>query len=92
MPPVRQGRPAIRRPVPGPAFPSPESALAPAPISNNDFFQKFMRIYIEKVRDYTPAAPAALAAEAKDNTNRLLKLRNLDLYHGHLYIECYYFC
>ncbi len=51
-----------------------------------------MRTCIEKIRDQAPAAPATLAAEVKDNTDRPLKPRNPDLYYSNLHIECYYFC
>ncbi len=49
-----------------------------------------MRIYIKKVRDQAPAAPNTKAK--KDSLDRLLKPQNPDLYNGHLYMECYYFC
>ncbi len=54
-----------------------------------------MQTCIEKVRDQVPAAPAALAApavEARDNTNKPLNPQNPDLYYGNLHMECYYFC
>ncbi len=38
------------------------------------------------------AIPAALAAEARDDTDRPLKPQNPDLYYSHLHMECYYFC
>ncbi len=47
---------------------------------------------MESVRDQIPAAQAAPAAEARDDTNRPLKPQNPDLYYGNLYMECYYFC
>ncbi len=95
MPPADRGRPALRRPAQGSAFPSPEPAPVPAPAPNNDLFQEFMRTCIKRVRDQAPAAPAAQAApaaEARDDTDRPLKPRNPDLYYGHSHIECYYFC
>ncbi len=95
MPPTCGERPALRRPAQGPASPSPEPAPVPAPAPNNDLFQKFIRMYIKRVRDQAPTAPAApatLAAEARDNTNRPLKPRNPDLYYDNLHMECYYFC
>ncbi len=90
MPPVCCGRPAIRAPTLG-------SALALTPVApSNDFFQEFLRIFMERTQ--APAAPTALAApaapvaEARDDTHRSLKPRNPDLYYGHLHMECYYFC
>ncbi len=87
MSPVRHGSPVISVPAPG-----PEPALTPAPAPNNDFFQEFMQTYIKRVRGQAPVALAAPAAEVRDNTDRPLKLRNPDLYYGHLHMECYYFC
>ncbi len=99
MSPTRWGKPAIRRAAPGSASPGPEPALPPAPAltptSNNNLFQEFMQTCIEKVRNQASAAlaaPAASATEARDDTDRLLKPRNPNLYYGHLYMECYYFC
>ncbi len=98
MPPARRRRPAIRRPTLGPKAPAlgpvPVSAFAPALAPNNDLFQEFMWICIERVRAQAPAALAAPApdVEARDETNRPLKLWNPDLYYGNLYIEYYYFC
>ncbi len=92
MPPVRQGRPAIRRPALGLEAPAPGPVPAPAPTpapALNDRFQEFMRTCIEKVRDQAPAAPAT---EVRDDTDRPLKPRNPNLYYGNLHIECYYFC
>ncbi len=95
MPPAHQKRLAIRHPAPGPISPGPEPAPALAPTTNNDLFQEFMRTCIEKVRDQAPAAPAALAAlaasteEVRDDTDMPLKLRNSNLYYGHLHIECF---
>ncbi len=86
----RRRRTAFRHPVPcpapGPTLPGPE---APAPVAppNNNLFQEFMRTFMEKAQ-----ALVAPATEARDNTNRPLKPRNPDLYYGHLYMECYYFC
>ncbi len=54
-----------------------------------------MRTCIKKVRDQAQVAPAALAApavEARDNTDRSIKPQNPDLYYGNLHMECYYFC
>ncbi len=54
-----------------------------------------MWTYIEKVRDQASAAPAVPttpATEAKDDINRPLKPRNLNLYYSYLHMECYYFC
>ncbi len=62
---------------------------------NNDFFQEFMRTFMKKTQVLTASVvPAALApdVEDKDNTDRSLKPRNLNLYYGNLYMECYYFC
>ncbi len=39
-----------------------------------------------------PAVPAAQPAEARDDTDRLFKPRNPDLYYGNSHMECYYFC
>ncbi len=36
-------------------------------------------------------ALVASVAEARDNTDRLFKSRNSDLYYGHLHMEYYYF-
>ncbi len=94
MLPACRGRPALRRPAQDPASPGPEPALAPVPAPNNDLFQEFMWTCIERVRNQVPAAPAALAApaaEARDDTDRSLKPQNPDLYYGHLHMECYYF-
>lgn len=49
-----------------------------------------MWTFIERAQ--APAALEVLAAEARNNIDRFLKLRNLDLYYGHLHIEYYYFC
>ncbi len=49
-----------------------------------------MRTYIERVRDQAPEAPNAKVRE--EVLDKPLKPRNLDLYYGHLHIECYYFC
>ncbi len=87
MPPVYHGRPAIRAPTPG-LKPAPTPASAP----NNDLLQEFMQACIKKIRDQASVAPAALATEARDDTDRPFKTRNLDLYYGHSHIECYYFC
>ncbi len=92
MSPARRGRPAIRRPAPGPASLGPEPTSAPAPSPNNDFFQEFMRTCIEKVRNQAPTVSAVPAAEARNDTDRPLKPRNPNLYYGHLHMECYYFC
>ncbi len=88
MPPVCHEKPAIRAPALGHA-----PALAPVtPL--NDLFQEFMRSFMERTQaPMALAAPAALAtpaAEAKDDTDRPLKLRNPDLYYGHLHMEYYY--
>ncbi len=101
--PTRHGRPALRRLIPNPTLgltpPDPKlflglGALAPSPNPidppNNNLFQEFIWTFIERVQALT--APAALITEAKDDTNRPLKPWNLDLYYGHLYMECYYFC
>ncbi len=90
MPPARRRRPAIRRPAPSPV-PGPARASVPAPVAPpNDFFQEFMRTFIEKTQ--ATAALAASATKARNNTDRPLKPQNPDLYYGHLYMECYYFC
>ena len=34
----------------------------------------------------------APATKARDDTNRPLKIWNPNLYYGHMYMECYYFC
>ncbi len=95
MPPIRQGRLAIRRPALGLEAP----ALGPVPVSApalmappNDLLQEFIQTCIERVRNQALAAPAASAAEVRDCINRPLKSRNSDLYYGHLQMECYYFC
>ncbi len=57
----------------------------------NDLFQEFMRTFIKKTQaPATPAAPA-LDVEAKEDTDRLLKPRNSDLYYSNFHMECYYF-
>ncbi len=84
MPPVYRGRPAIRAPAPGPT-PAPASVAPP-----NDLFQEFMQTFMEKTQ--APAAPAAPDIEARDDTDKLLKPRNPDLYYNNLHMECYYFC
>ena len=48
-----------------------------------------MRTCIKKVRDQ---ARVALLVKTKDDFDRLLKPQNLDIYYGHLHMECYYFC
>ncbi len=73
MPPVRRGKPAIRSSILGPASLSPEPAPTPTPVPNNNLFQEFMRTCIKRVRDQAPAALAAPAAEAKDDSDKLLK-------------------
>ncbi len=88
MPPARRKKPVLR-----PSTLAPEApALAFALALNNNLFQKFIQTYIERVKDQALAAPAVPAAEVRDNVDRPLKPRNPDLYYGHLYIECYYFC
>ncbi len=94
MPPTCRGKPAIRHPAPNPTPLGPEPASASTPAPNHDFFQEFIRTYIEKVRDQALATPTILIAsdkEASDNTDRSFKPQNPDLYYGHLYMECYYF-
>ncbi len=51
-----------------------------------------MQTFIESAQVF--ATPAALEpdVEARNNTDRPPKPRNLDLYYGNLHIECYYFC
>ncbi len=78
-------------PVQGPVSPGPEPAPTPAPAPNNDLFQEFIRTCIERVKDQAPAALAAPATTARDNTDRLFKPQNPDIYYGNLHIECYYF-
>ncbi len=46
-----------------------------------------MRTYIKKIREQALAAEAAPVAEARNDTDRPLKPRNLDLYYGHLYMS-----
>ncbi len=91
---ARHERSFLKCPVPSPAqgsaSSSPESA--PAFVPKNNFFQEFIRTCIKKVRDQALAAPAAPVAKARDNTDNLLKSKNLNLYHNNLYMECYYFC
>ncbi len=90
-----QGRPAIRRLFLGPETPVsgcvPTLAPAPAPIAppNNDFIQEFMQTFIEMAQ--APAALAARDKKARDNTNRLLKPQNPDLYYDNLYIVWHHF-
>ncbi len=95
MPSVRQRKPAIRRPALGPEAPvlGPVPTPAPAPMAPpNDLFQEFIQTSLKRIQDQAPAVPAALVAEAKDNTDRPLKPWNPDLYYGHSHMECYYFC
>ncbi len=72
----------------------PAPTLFPIPVAslNNHFFQEFMRTFMKKTQ-----APAALASpapdiKARDDTDRSLKAKKLELYYGNLTIECYYFC
>ncbi len=53
-----------------------------------------MRTCIERVQAQAPAALAASAPDvrARDDTDRPLKPRNLDLYYSKSHMECYYFC
>ena len=71
-------RPAIKYltfdPTSGPEASVPGPAPAPAPAPNNDFFQEFMRTYIERVQNQAPIAPNAEARE--DALDRPLKPRN----------------
>ena len=64
------------------------STLTTSP--NNNFFQEFMRTFIKKAQ--VLAALVTPAAKTRNNTNRPLKPQNPNLYYGHLYIKCYYFC
>lgn len=87
MPLVRLRKPAIKRPVLGLKAPTPSSALVPTPaasIPQVKRFNKFMQTFIIRVQ-----APIALA-KVKDDANKTLKHRNLDLYYYNLHIECYY--
>ncbi len=43
-------------------------------------------------RAQASAALAALAAKARDDSDRPFKTQNLNLYYGLSCIECYYFC
>ncbi len=98
MPPIYQGRPAIRHPALRLEAPALGLVYAPAPTPtptpNIDLFQEFMRTYIEKVRAQAPMVPAAPAPDvkARDDTDRPLKSWNSNLYYGNLRMECYYFC
>ncbi len=77
-------------PAPGLTPLDTESTPAPAILPNNNFFQEFMQMYIDKVRNQTPIAPTAKAREKA--LNKSLKSKNPNLYYGYLYIECYFFC
>ena len=91
IPPVCCRRPAISRPSSGPVLvPAP----APAPIAtpNNNFVQKFVQSFMERAQALAFLAAPGPATEAKNDIDRLLKLRNLDLYYGSLHMECHYFC
>ena len=70
MPLIRHGRPAIRPLTLGLKAPALglAPALAPMALSNKNFFQKFIRTYIERVRDQ------AQAGKARDKFDRLLQL------------------
>ncbi len=81
------------RPVLGPEAPAlvPIPAPTPAPVAlPNNFFQEFMRTFMEKAQ--APATSTAPNVEARDDTDRLLKPRNPNLYYGNLHMEYYYFC
>lgn len=93
IPPVYCGRSTIRRFAPGPEIaPASVPAFAPMAPKNIDFFQEFMRIFIEKAQAPSPLVAPTPDVEVKDNTDRSLKLRNPHLYYGNLYMEYYYFC
>lgn len=95
MPPICRGRPRNLAPAStflGSASPGPKLALpAPPAPSNNDFFQEVMWTYIERIRDYAPAA-SLVPVKARDNSNRSLKPWNPNLYYSYLYMECYCLC
>lgn len=46
--------------------------------------RQLIKTCIEKLQDHQ--------AGPRDDSNRLLKLRNPDLYSGYLHMGCYYFC
>lgn len=74
---VRYRRPALRCLAPTPTYAPASSGSKPALILafiSNDFFQEFMRTCIKKVQEQAPVAPATPAVEARDNTNKFLKL------------------
>ena len=97
MPLIRCERPALRCAALNPAFPGPKPSLSPEPapaftfmvLPNNNLFQEFMRTFIKRVP--APAASATLV-EARDNSNRLFKPWNPNLYYNNLHMDCYYFC
>ncbi len=57
----------------------------------NDLFQEFMRTLMERAQTSIVLA-VSVSKEARDNTNRPLKLRNPNPYYGNLHLKCYYFC
>ncbi len=94
MPLVRPEKPANRRLTPSLELAS-ATTLTFVALPNNNFFHEFIWTFIEKAQALVAsAAQVALApeVEARDNIKRPLKPRNPNLYYGHLYMECYYFC
>lgn len=86
---VCYGKLAIRYPIPGFRILvlDPNSVSIPITDIQVKFFNKFMKMYIDKVQ-----IPTAAPTKARDNANKLFKSQNLNLYYNNLYIECYYFC
>ncbi len=100
IPPTYCKRPTFKRSIlslalsPAPSglkfFPAPKPTSVATTLSNNDFFQKFIQICIERVKDWDQIASSAKAKEKA--LDRSLKPQNLDIYYGYLHIKCYYFC
>ncbi len=87
MPLICYERPAIRLPALGPV---PVPASAPMAPTNNDFFQEYIRIFMEGVPAPTLLAVLIVPApdvEPRDNIDRPLKPLNPKLYYSNLHIK-----
>ena len=89
-------KPTLRHLIPSfaqgstsPSFEAPISTPTLIALPNNNFFQEFMQIFMEKIE--VSATLAVLAAKVRNNTDRFLKPQNFNLYYDYLYIEYYYF-
>ena len=67
----------------------PASAEAPAPPSNEELFQQFMKAYLENQNQNQAPPPAPIQVELREQP---LKARFPDLYYGNSHLDCYRFC